>query len=61
MSDKEPYILEPTDPAAGRPATIIFLHGFADEAEGLPLGTPRSNPCVFISDIQRFGSAVSIP
>jgi predicted esterase len=38
MTDKEPYILEPKDPSSGRPATFIFLHGFADEAEGLPLG-----------------------
>jgi predicted esterase len=38
MTDKEPYILSPKDPSSGRPATFIFLHGFADEAEGLPLG-----------------------
>jgi predicted esterase len=38
MTDKEPYILAPKDPSSGRPATFIFLHGFADEAEGLPLG-----------------------
>jgi predicted esterase len=38
MSDKEPYVLAPKDVSSGRPATFIFLHGFADEAEGLPLG-----------------------
>ena len=38
MSAKEPYICEPEDQSAGRPATLIFLHGFADDAEGIPLG-----------------------
>ena len=35
---KEPYILEPADQSAGRPATFIFLHGFGDDAQGTPLG-----------------------
>ena len=38
MADKPPYILEPIDQSAGRPATVIFLHGYADDAEGIPLG-----------------------
>jgi predicted esterase len=38
MTEKPPYILEPLDDSSGRPATFIFLHGYADEAEGLPLG-----------------------
>ena len=38
MADKAPYILPPTDETSGRPATFIFLHGYADDAEGLPLG-----------------------
>ncbi|KAJ9640242.1 uncharacterized protein PV06_10760 [Exophiala oligosperma] len=40
MSAKAPYILPPTavDSSSGRPATLIFLHGYDDEAEGLPLG-----------------------
>lgn len=33
-----PHILEPTDAQSGRPATFIFLHGYGDDAEGLPLG-----------------------
>jgi hypothetical protein len=39
MVQKPPFILEAADKAAARPATFIFLHGFGDEAEGLPLGT----------------------
>jgi predicted esterase len=35
---RPPHVLEPTDPASGRPATFIFLHGYGDDAEGLPLG-----------------------
>lgn len=38
MSDKPPYVLEAADPSAGRPASIIFFHGYGDEAEGLPMG-----------------------
>lgn len=38
MSDKPPYVLEPTDQSTGRPASLIFFHGYSDEAEGLPLG-----------------------
>jgi len=38
MSTKAPYILAPTDASKGRPATLIFLHGYGDDAEGLPLG-----------------------
>ena len=38
MEDKPPFVLKPTDPDSGRPATFIFLHGYADDAEGLPLG-----------------------
>lgn len=36
--DKPPYVLDAQDPSAGRPATFIFLHGYGDDAEGLPLG-----------------------
>jgi predicted esterase len=51
MAHKEPYICEATDQSAGRPATLIFLHGYGDDAQGLPLGTsslkwaPQSVPC----------------
>ena len=38
MADKAPYVCEPTDQSSGRPATFIFLHGYGDDAEGLPLG-----------------------
>jgi len=40
MSAKPPYIVPPTAPSssADRPATLIFLHGYGDDAEGLPLG-----------------------
>lgn len=36
---KDPYVCEAEDQSTGRPATIIFLHGFGDDAEGIPLGT----------------------
>jgi len=35
---RPPYILEASDPSSGRPATVIFLHGYGDDAQGLPLG-----------------------
>jgi predicted esterase len=38
MVQKPPYVLEAIDPQAGKPATLIFLHGYGDDAEGLPLG-----------------------
>ncbi|KIV95066.1 hypothetical protein PV10_02765 [Exophiala mesophila] len=40
MSAKPPYIVEPNGPSTStdRPATIIFLHGYGDDAEGIPLG-----------------------
>ena len=40
MSDKSPYIVTPTADASStaRPATLIFLHGYGDDADGLPLG-----------------------
>lgn len=40
MSDKPPYIVPPSAPAptSDRAATLIFLHGYGDDAEGLPLG-----------------------
>jgi predicted esterase len=38
MAQKPPYLLEAIDPQAGKPATLIFLHGYGDDAEGLPLG-----------------------
>lgn len=38
MSAKEPYICEAEDKSSGRAATFIFLHGYGDDAEGLPLG-----------------------
>lgn len=33
-----PYIVHPQDASSGRPASFIFLHGYSDDAEGLPLG-----------------------
>ena len=33
-----PYILEPQDASSGKPASFIFLHGYGDDAEGLPQG-----------------------
>lgn len=42
MSAKEPYICEAEDKSSGRAATFIFLHGYGDDAEGLPLGTSLS-------------------
>jgi predicted esterase len=38
MSDKPPHMLPAADPSSGRAATCIFLHGYSDDAEGLPLG-----------------------
>jgi hypothetical protein len=38
MAQKPPYVLDAASPDSGRPATFIFLHGYADDAEGLPLG-----------------------
>ncbi|EXJ96493.1 hypothetical protein A1O1_01619 [Capronia coronata CBS 617.96] len=40
MSEKPPYIVRPSAPASSpyRAATLIFLHGYGDDAEGLPLG-----------------------
>ena len=40
MSEKPPYIVPPTAdaPSTARPATLIFLHGYGDDADGLPLG-----------------------
>lgn len=40
MTAKPPYIVEPNGPASStdRPATVIFLHGYGDDAEGIPLG-----------------------
>jgi lysophospholipase-2 len=40
MSEKPPYIVPPTAEASStaRPATLIFLHGYGDDADGLPLG-----------------------
>lgn len=40
MSNKPPYIVPPTAPASSpdHGATLIFLHGYGDDAEGLPLG-----------------------
>jgi predicted esterase len=33
-----PYILPPLNSSPPNPATFIFLHGYGDDAEGLPLG-----------------------
>ncbi|KEF52052.1 uncharacterized protein A1O9_12042 [Exophiala aquamarina CBS 119918] len=40
MSAKPPYVVQPSVPAssANRSATLIFLHGYGDDAEGIPLG-----------------------
>lgn len=35
---RAPYIVEAAQPESGRPATLIYLHGYSDDAEGLPLG-----------------------
>jgi len=35
---KSPFVLEPEDQSKGQPATFIFLHGYGDDAEGLPMG-----------------------
>ncbi|KAJ9650223.1 hypothetical protein H2198_010461 [Neophaeococcomyces mojaviensis] len=35
---KPPFIMEPEDQSKGRPATFVFLHGYGDDAEGLPMG-----------------------
>ena len=39
---KPPVVIEAASPEAGRAATIIFLHGYSDDAEGLPLGVARA-------------------
>ena len=44
MADKAPYVCEPADQQTGRQATFIFLHGYGDDAEGLPLGTKNLQP-----------------
>ena len=36
--DSPPFVVEAARPEAGRAAAIIFLHGYSDDAEGLPLG-----------------------
>ncbi|EXJ61275.1 uncharacterized protein A1O5_11832 [Cladophialophora psammophila CBS 110553] len=40
MSEEPPYVVSPTadSSSTARPATFIFLHGYGDDAEGLPLG-----------------------
>ncbi|KAJ4504507.1 hypothetical protein HRR83_008409 [Exophiala dermatitidis] len=40
MSDRPPYIVPPTKPSSSpdRAVTLIFLHGYGDDADGLPLG-----------------------
>lgn len=41
MADSDhppPHILEAQDESSGRPASFIFLHGYGDDAEGLPQG-----------------------
>lgn len=40
MSAKAPYVVPPTVPSSSPDgsATLIFLHGYGDDAEGLPLG-----------------------
>ena len=40
MSVKDPYVLPPAAdaPETARSATLIFLHGYGDDADGLPLG-----------------------
>ena len=44
MAPPDPYISAAEDPSSGRPATLIFLHGYADDAEGIPLGKLHSVP-----------------
>ncbi|KAK5448024.1 hypothetical protein LTS15_009048 [Exophiala xenobiotica] len=43
MSAKPPYVLPANGPSSpsDRPATFIFLHGYGDDAEGLPLGVAQ--------------------
>lgn len=38
---KDSFVVEAADKSAVNPATFIFLHGFDDEAEGLPLGVAQ--------------------
>jgi predicted esterase len=38
MAQKRPYVLPAAGPSSSKPATFIFLHGYGDDAEGLPLG-----------------------
>ncbi len=38
---KAPFVLEAADKNAANQATFIFLHGYDDEAEGLPLGVAQ--------------------
>jgi len=38
QEQKPTYIVEPEDVSSGRPATFIFLHGYGEDAEGIPLG-----------------------
>jgi predicted esterase len=40
-ADRPPFVVEAARPDAGRAATIVFLHGYDDEAQGLPLGIAR--------------------
>jgi hypothetical protein len=36
VAQRPPCVLDAASPDAERPATIIFLHGYNDDAEGLP-------------------------
>lgn len=40
MSERAPCVVPPSPDASpiARPATLIFLHGYGDDADGLPLG-----------------------
>lgn len=39
--DQPPFVVEAAKPDSGRAATIIFLHGYSDDAEGIPLNLAR--------------------
>lgn len=39
MSQKDPIVLDPTEPLPEKQSTIIFLHGLGDDGEGSGYGT----------------------
>lgn len=39
--NQPPFVVEAAKPDSGHAATIIFLHGYSDDAEGIPLNLAR--------------------